>query len=126
MGSPDVEPGRDDHEGPRQEIVFAEGFWLFETAVTQALWTAVMESNPSSFESGEKPVENVSWIEANAFNEKCNLRVPGLGLALPSEAQWEYACRAGSTTPFEPTVARRFEGRTATADEINYNGKYPL
>jgi len=98
MGSPDDEPGRWDNEGPRHEVTLASGFWLFDTPVTQALWQAVMADNPSEFQTPDRPVEQVSWDDSQAFIERINQRLPGLGLSLPSEAQWEYACRAGTTT----------------------------
>ncbi|MCB1737447.1 MAG: formylglycine-generating enzyme family protein, partial [Gammaproteobacteria bacterium] len=98
MGSPEDEPGRYPYEGPRHEVLIEEGYWLFDTPVTQGLWEAVMGSNPSEFVSPERPVERVNWREAMEFIGKLNAAIPGLGLSLPSEAQWEYACRAGTET----------------------------
>ncbi len=98
MGSPEDEPGRYDDEGPRHEVLIQEGFWLFETPCTQALWQAVMGENPSRFPSPDRPVEQVNWNQVQDFIAKINARVPGLALTLPSEAQWEYACRAGTDT----------------------------
>jgi len=98
MGSPEDEPGRYGNEGPRHEVRISEGFWLFDTPVTQALWEAVMGANPSRFVDPERPVELVSWDDAADFLAKINARVPGLELVLPTEAQWEYACRAGTET----------------------------
>jgi formylglycine-generating enzyme required for sulfatase activity len=132
MGSPGDEredgPEHYNYEGPQTEITVMEGFWLFDTAVTQALYEAVMGTNPSRFAKGggDRPVEQVSWEDAGTFLQRLNGEIPGLGLYLPSEAQWEYACRAGSTTPFEPTVASHHGGRDITADEVNYNGNYPM
>ena len=96
MGSPEDEPGRWDDEGPQHRVRIADGFWLFDTPCTQALWQAVMGRNPSRFQDPERPVEQVSWDEVQAFIPRLNERVPGLGLGLPSEAQWEYACRGGT------------------------------
>jgi formylglycine-generating enzyme required for sulfatase activity len=73
-----------------------EGYWLFETPVTQGLYESVLGKNPSEFHSPDRPVENVSWEQAQAFIEALNRKLPGLALRLPSEAEWEYACRAGT------------------------------
>jgi len=98
MGSPVDEPGRLDWEESPNEVTIGEGFWLFATPATQALYEAVTGDNPSRFKSHDRPVEQVSWHDAQAFLQRLNERVPGLDLMLPSEAQWEYACRAGTTT----------------------------
>jgi formylglycine-generating enzyme required for sulfatase activity len=98
MGSPENEPGRYSDEGPRHEVLLSCGYWLFDTPVTQALWGAVMGGNPSHFVHPARPVEQVSWNDAVAFLRKINARVPNLDLVLPTEAQWEYACRAGTDT----------------------------
>lgn len=95
MGSPGDEPGRGDNEGPCHDVMIGDGYWLFDTPVTQALWQAVMGEYPSGVKSAEHPVEQISWQDAQAFIERINNRMPGLELCLPSEAQWEYACRAG-------------------------------
>jgi formylglycine-generating enzyme required for sulfatase activity len=98
MGSPEDEAGRWEDEGPRHEVTLESGFWLFDTPCTQALWQAVMGENPSRFISPTRPVEQVSFDDVQRFLERVNERVPGLDLELPSEAQWEYACRAGTDT----------------------------
>ena len=98
MGSPKEEIGRDDDEGPVHEVAFARGFWLFDAPCTQALYEAVMGTNPSRFIGPRRPVEQVSFEDAQAFIQKVNALVEGLNLSLPSEAQWEYACRAGRRT----------------------------
>ncbi|MGF1455329.1 MAG: formylglycine-generating enzyme family protein, partial [Alphaproteobacteria bacterium] len=95
MGSPNDEPGRFDNEGPRHEVTLTRGYWLFDTPVTQALWESVMGTNPSRFVSSTRPVEQVSWMDVQDFLRAVNRAVPGLDLGLPTEAQWEYACRAG-------------------------------
>jgi formylglycine-generating enzyme required for sulfatase activity len=98
MGSPEGEAGRWDYEGPRHLVTIGSGFWMMDAPVRQSLWQAVMGDNPSRFKSPDRPVENVSWEMAGEFLSRLNGRVAGLELALPSEAQWEYACRAGSET----------------------------
>ncbi|MGH7492721.1 MAG: formylglycine-generating enzyme family protein [bacterium] len=97
MGSPNSEAGRFHDELPHR-VTLTQGFWLFDTPVTQALWSAVMGKNPSQFQSPQRPVEQVSWNDCQAFIEKINHHIPGLALRLPTEAEWEFACRAGTTT----------------------------
>ncbi len=96
MGSPPDEEGRFDWE-LQQEVTIAEGFWMFDTPCTQALWEAILGKNPSAFQSPDRPVENVTWKDCHEFLRRLEEKVE-LSLSLPSEAQWEYACRAGTTT----------------------------
>jgi formylglycine-generating enzyme required for sulfatase activity len=102
MGSPEGENGRSSDES-QVEVRLSEPFWLAKTEVTQAQWEAVMDSNPSSFKSPKLPVENVSWEDAQAYLTKLNekgILPEGWKFALPTEAQWEYACRAGEKGPY--------------------------
>ncbi len=98
MGSPSDEVGRDRDEGPRHLVTLTEGFWLADTPCAQALWQEVMGTNPSRFRSTLRPVEQVSWEDCQVFLEKLNQRIEGLQAILPTEAQWEWACRAGTET----------------------------
>ncbi|MEO7330089.1 MAG: formylglycine-generating enzyme family protein, partial [Minicystis sp.] len=98
MGSPEGEEGRFGDEGPRHQVTWTKGHWLGETPVTQALWEAVMGENPSGFKSPERPVEQVSWEGCARFCEALNDGMEGLLARFPSEAEWEYACRAGTET----------------------------
>lgn len=98
MGSPETEWGRTNREGPRHKVTLTRGYWLADTPVTQALWQAVMGENPSRVAGVERPVEAVSWDDCQRFCHKLNARLSGLRVRLPSEAEWEHACRAGTTT----------------------------
>ena len=100
MGSPSDELGRIDCEGPQHQVRLTRPYYMQTTEVTQAQWEAVMESNPSRFSGCPTcPVEQVSWNDAQSYIAKMNLRSEGT-YSLPTEAQWEYAARAGSTTAF--------------------------
>lgn len=85
MGSPEDEPGRYDDEGPQHVVEITQGYWLFDTPVTQALYDAVTGKNPSRFKSAQRPVEQVSWEDAQQFIQKLNQQNPGLDLSLPTE-----------------------------------------
>ena len=115
MGSPSDEEGRWDVEGP-QRTVTVPSFFMGRFAVTQAQYQAVMGENPSGFQDNgdNRPVEQVSWRDAEAFCEKLS-ELTGRDYRLPSEAEWEYACRAETQTPF-------YFGETITTDLANYRG----
>ncbi len=101
MGSPEDELGRSEDE-TQHRVTITQGFWLGKYQVTQAQWEVVMGYNPSHFKGLNLPVEYVSWddiSEAGGFLEKANrFGRAGEAFSLPTEAQWEYACRAGTTT----------------------------
>jgi formylglycine-generating enzyme required for sulfatase activity len=80
-------------------VELTRGFWLAEAPVTQRLWQAVVGSNPSKFTGDDRPVEQVSWDDCQVFLQKANGKHGGLNVRLPTEAEWEYACRAGTTGP---------------------------
>ncbi|MDO4550012.1 MAG: bifunctional serine/threonine-protein kinase/formylglycine-generating enzyme family protein [Planctomycetia bacterium] len=94
MGSPSSEAGRDNDE-TQHRVTLTKGFWMLETQVTQEMWQSVMGNNPSRFKGNKLPVECVSLDDCQEFCQK--LRNLGLNIQLPTEAQWEYACRAGTT-----------------------------
>ncbi len=107
MGSPDDEAERDAEDETQHEVVLTTGFWLADTACTQALWEAVMGSNPSEFKGKQNPVDTVSWDDCQEFLGKINGLAPGLDVRLSTEAEWEYACRVGTTTPFSLSCSSR-------------------
>jgi formylglycine-generating enzyme len=118
MGSPTSEKGRHYNETQHQ-VTLTHGYWLADTACTQALWHAVMVENPAFFSKNENnPVEQVSWDDVQNFLKRLNNLIPGLGAQLPTEAQWEYACRAGTATPFS-------FGENITPEQVNYDGNMP-
>jgi formylglycine-generating enzyme required for sulfatase activity len=99
MGSPSSESLRGRDEGPQHRVKISKGFYIGQTEVTQAQYRAVMGTNPSHFQGDNNPVENVSWNDALTFCRKLSEK-KSKTYTLPTEAQWEYACRAGSTTAF--------------------------
>ncbi len=114
MGSPESEEGRYDDE-TQHHVTLTEGFWIGKYEVTQRQWESVMGENPSYFKGADRPVEQVSWNDCQEFIRKINA-AGRVSVSLPTEAQWEYACRAGTTTPFS-------FGSTINSDKANYSGK---
>jgi len=125
MGSPTSEPNRDIEED-QHTVSIRRGFWMGKHLVTQQEYLAVMGSNPSTFSGDlQRPVERVSWFDATNYCGKLTLQEqlagrlpPGYEYRLPTEAQWEYACRAGTTT------ATTF-GDSLSSSQANFYGKYP-
>ncbi|MEP0858640.1 SUMF1/EgtB/PvdO family nonheme iron enzyme [Trichocoleus sp. DQ-U1] len=124
MGSPDTEKKRDSSENPQHQVTLAP-FFMGKFTVTQAQWKAVanlpkinqnLQLDPSSFKGAKRPVENVSWYDAVEFCARLSKKT-GKIYRLPSESQWEYASRAGTTTPFH-------FGETITTDLANFDGNY--
>ena len=122
MGSPEGELERQDNEGPQHEVTLSQ-FFMAKYPVTQAQWRVVanlpqvkraLEPDPSSFKGDRRPVERVSWHDAVEFCDRLT-RHSNRQYRLPSEAEWEYACRAGTRTPFH-------FGATLSTDYANYNG----
>jgi formylglycine-generating enzyme required for sulfatase activity len=99
-GSPEYETGRSGDE-IMHEVTLTKGFYMQKTPVTQGQWKAVMGNNPASFSDGgdDCPVESISWDECHEFIRRLNEKIDCL-YRLPTEAEWEYACRAGGVTPF--------------------------
>lgn len=122
MGSPESESEREPWtkgSETQHQVILTQGFWLADTTCTQALWQVVMGNNPSHFsDNPNNSVEQVSWNETQIFIKKINELFPDLQAKLPTEAQWEYACRAGTTTPFS-------FGNNITPEQVNYHGEYP-
>lgn len=99
MGSPSMESGREAQERPHV-VTISRPFWIGVHEVTQAQWRVVMGTNPSHFRGDALPVERVSWPDAQAFLQRLGERSPGSRFRLPTEAEWEYACRAGAATAY--------------------------
>jgi formylglycine-generating enzyme required for sulfatase activity len=116
MGSPANEAERGSDENPQRQVT-VPSFSMGKYELTQAQYQAIMGNNPANFKGNNRPVENVSWDDAVAFCQKLSQRT-GKKYRLPSEAEWEYACRAGTTTPF-------YFGESITPELVNYDGNYP-
>ncbi len=114
MGSPEGEKGRKAHE-VRHRVRISTAFYMSVCAITQAQYTAVMGTNPSERKGDNLPVENVSWGDATAFCRTLSKKT-GRKARLPTEAEWEYACRAGTETPYH-------FGSAITTKQANY-GRY--
>jgi eukaryotic-like serine/threonine-protein kinase len=116
MGSPNHEEGHGERESP-QHLVSVPEFFIGQTLVTQAQWQQVMGNNPAGFKGNlQLPVESVNRLDAELFCDRLSQQA-GRKYRLPSEAEWEYACRAGSTTPFG-------YGETITTELANFDGKH--
>jgi|GEM_PF-2480364 len=115
MGSPITETHRQKTESPKH-LVNVSTFFMGKHPITQAQWQVIMEDNPSQFQGADLPVEGVSWLAAVEFCQKLSVAT-GQTYRLPSEAEWEYAARAGTKTPF-------CIGETLITDLANYDGRY--
>ena len=133
MGSPEDELGRDDDEIQHQ-VTLTQGYWLGKYEVTQAQYEAIMGKNPSKFQGTDLPVEQVSWDDAMEFcaklteiEQEAGILPEGYEYTLPTEAQWEYACRAGTTTAFNngtniPTEEQLWKEPCPNLDEVGWYG----
>ncbi len=118
MGSPESEKDRGEAERLHRASL-TKGFWMLETEVPQKLYKEIAGENPSGFKGKNLPVEKVSWDDATEFCSKLTSRLPaGLKATLPTETQWEYACRAGTTTPYS-------FGSALNGDKANCDGAKP-
>ena len=115
MGSPESELERLKHESPQHKVNI-QPFFMGKFLITQEQYQAIMGENPSKFKGKKKPVECVSWYNAVEFGDRIS-KMTGRTYRLPSEAEWEYACRAGTTTPFH-------FGDSITTELVNYDGNY--
>jgi formylglycine-generating enzyme required for sulfatase activity len=124
MGSPENEESRQSYESPQHQVT-VPSFFMGKYPVTQKQWRVVaalpkvkidLGSDPSHFKGDNLPVENVSWDDAQEFCVRLSLKT-NIAYRLPSEAEWEYACRGGTTTPF-------YFGETVSTDLANYDGNY--
>jgi uncharacterized protein (TIGR02996 family) len=113
MGSPDKEQGRQKNE-TQHRVKLTKGFFLAVHPVAQSCWRAVMGSNPSVHQGDDLPVEQISWEDCQEFLGKLS-ESDGHAYRLPTECEWEQACRGGTTTPF-------YFGETITTEEANFNG----
>jgi formylglycine-generating enzyme required for sulfatase activity len=135
MGSPEDELGRYVDEGPRHRVTITKGFWMGETPVTQEFWRAVvlaggqstkLKADPSRFaERNNHPVDSVNWNQCVAFSELVTtLLGNGIRVQLPTEAEWEYACRAGTETAFNNgTPYTHPVGRDPGLDSVGWYGE---
>ena len=126
MGSPMQEAGRLPNEGPQTSVRFSQGFWAGMYEVTQAQYFKIMDLNPSSTTNVSSPVDNVSWEDARLYcqmltnQERTVGRLPdGYVYRLATEAEWEYAARSGTVSPFA-------FGGSADASNGNFRGVYPV
>lgn len=120
MGSPDSEQGRRADE-TQHRVTVTKGFWIGKCEVTQAQWQAIMGGTPSPVQGDALPVDRVSWEDCQEFIQRLNAKGGG-GFYLPTEAEWEYACRAGSESAFcfgqEPSSLRNFAWFKENAENV--------
>ncbi|MGD1713995.1 SUMF1/EgtB/PvdO family nonheme iron enzyme [Dapis sp. BLCC M172] len=115
MGSPEKEERRFNTETPQHQVTL-QPFYMSKYPITQEQYQVIMDKNPSYFKGRNRPVETVTWYNAAKFCEQLSEKTRKI-YSLPSESEWEYACRAGTTTPF-------YFGETITSELANYNGNF--
>lgn len=112
-----IPPGEFTMGSPRtkHKVVLTDGFWLLATQVTQKQWFSVTGESPSRFQGENRPVESVSWFDCQEYAKRLTALAPqGTRFCLPTEAEWKYACRAGTTGDY---------GGTGDADEMGWYNK---
>ena len=118
MGSPESEAGRKKNEGPQHTVTFKQGFWMSKYEVTHGQWKSVAGFHPEAMKGNENlPMQMIDWYECQTFLKKLGTKGAGI-FRLPSEAEWEYACRAGTQTPF-------FFGETISTDQAHLERDTP-
>ncbi len=118
MGSDGKEHGRNKNEGPQHKVKVSD-FYIGKYEITQAQWKTLMAANPSRYKGDDLPVDSVTWNDAVTFCRRLS-KITGREYRLPTEAEWEYSCRAGTTTPFA-------FGETILSSIVNYDGTpYPI
>jgi len=117
MGGDKVHEQAEDHENPIHEVDISKAFLMGRFAVTQEQWANVMDTNPSEFIGEQRPVECVSWHDAQTFIESLNAQENTQAYRLPTEAEWEYAARASTTTAYT------FGNETSTLNEYAWYKK---
>ncbi|MGB3512029.1 MAG: SUMF1/EgtB/PvdO family nonheme iron enzyme [Microcoleaceae cyanobacterium] len=115
MGAASYEAEKEPYELPQHQVSL-DSFYMSKYPITQAQWEVIMGTKPAEFPGENRPVENVSWYDAAEFCDRLGEKT-GTAYRLPSEAEWEYACRGGTTSPYH-------FGETITTTVANYNGQY--
>jgi len=125
MGSSETEKGRERNEGPQRWVTISRPFYMGVTEVTQAQYAAVTGKNPSNVKAPENPVERVSWDDCVAFCQAMS-KATGRSARLPTEAEWEYACRAGTKTPFSFGADDKAPAAHAWYEDISGDTPHPV
>jgi formylglycine-generating enzyme required for sulfatase activity len=123
MGAPELEQGSSNYQRPQHRVSISS-FYMGKYPVTQAQYQAIMGSSPSYFQGSDRPVETVSWHDAVEFCQKLS-QLTARHYRLPSEAEWEYACRSGSTTPFSFGEIINSEVANYRSEETTVVGSFP-
>ncbi len=132
MGSPDTEEGHEKNESPMHSVTISRDYYLGKHEVTQAQWEAVIGSNPSTEINPDFPVNKVSWHDCHVFLHRIGKIAQKSGFRLPTEAEWEYACRAGTSTatyfgdnPSEEEKEKYAWFRNNSNGELHIVGQFP-